>query len=83
MSDADAIGRMREWATNGHPEMGQSRIAEFAADARALFTAYEELRQDHINVLKAALYQEPDGVALVNRLTTYALKERLAAETRK
>ena len=34
------------------------------------------VEEDHKNVLKAALYIEPQGIDLVNRLTTYALSQR-------
>lgn len=46
-------------------------------------TEIERLRrveEDHKDVLKAALYNEPNGVELVNRLTAYALRQRTAQQ---
>jgi hypothetical protein len=31
---------------------------------------------DYKNVLRAALYNEPNGIELVNRLTTFAIEQR-------
>lgn len=36
------------------------------------------IERDLGNVLKAALYMEPGGIDLANRLTTYAIKMRTA-----
>jgi hypothetical protein len=49
------------------------------SDLRVLIGEIDRLRKvqtDYHNVLKAALYLEPDGIDLVNRLTTYAISER-------
>lgn len=70
----NAISRMRRWAKEGYQEVDQP--AEFAQDVRELLAAYERTREDHINVLAAALYQEVNGIDLVQRLTAFALKQR-------
>jgi hypothetical protein len=52
---------------------GRARLAHNAA------VEIERLRQveeDHKNVLKAALHNEPNGIDLVHRLTTYAIRQR-------
>lgn len=46
------------------------------AEIKRLGAELERSRQDLKNVLWAALYGEENGVELVNRLTTYALKQR-------
>lgn len=45
-------------------------------DAKREIERLRAVEEDHKNVLKAALYNEPGGIELVNRLTTYALRQR-------
>lgn len=76
---SQGIQRLQEWEAAGFPKVGTSLVDEFISDAKILLTAYRRLKrveQDHINVLMAALYIEPDGIALVNRLVTYAIEQR-------
>lgn len=49
------------------------RVANKAADEIERLLVVES---DHKNVLKAALYNEPNGIDLVHRLTTFALAAR-------
>ena len=86
MRKAVGIERMKDWAAQDFPEVGPTLVPEFISDARALFAEYERLRrveEDHINVLKAALYCETGGIDLVHRLTTYAINQRPAAHVNK
>ena len=55
--------------TNGVDRALRERIA----------LAVNRERDDLRNVLVAALYNEPNGIDLVNRLTTYAMQQRLQA----
>lgn len=74
-----AVSRMRDWASQEYPEVGATMIGRFADDAKGLLAEYERLRrveQDHINILRAALYCESGGIDLVNRLATYAISQR-------
>lgn len=67
----DLVDRLREqaeWHSDGHGPLH----AEAAAEIERL----RLVETDHKNVLKAALYNEPDGIDLVNRLTAYAISER-------
>lgn len=60
-------------------------IGEPPCDCQGCFCArlIDDLQADIRNVLKAALYNEPNGVDLVYRLTTFALKERHPASVEK
>lgn len=46
------------------------------ADAATEIERLRRVEEDHKNVLRAALYNEPNGADLVNRLTTWALNQR-------
>jgi len=60
-------------------------IGEPPCDCQGCFCArlIDDLQADLRNVLKAALYNEPNGADLVYRLTTFALKERHPASIEK
>ena len=57
------------------PEALVSNGVDRALRERIAFAVNRE-RDDLRNVLVAALYNEPNGVDLVSRLTTYALSKR-------
>ena len=70
---------MRDWADQGYPAVDETRAGDFANDTKELLAEYELMRQsdaDLRHVLFAALHNEPDGIDLVHRLTTYAVNQR-------
>lgn len=52
------------------------KTAEMLEDAADEIERLRNVEEDHKNVLKAALYNEPNGIDLVKRLTYFAISNR-------
>ena len=69
----DIVTRARDYLAANAAESGADvLIAELADEVGRL----RRVEEDHKNVLKAALHNEPNGIDLVYRLSKYAIRER-------
>lgn len=55
---------------------GRIGDGELSIEAANTIARLLRVEADHKNVLKAALYNEPNGIDLVKRLTTFAVEAR-------
>lgn len=69
----EALRAYRQADEDGIMVIVSRQACDEAADEIERLRRVEE---DHKNVLKAALHNEPNGIDLVHRLTTYAIRER-------
>jgi hypothetical protein len=76
----DIVDRLEDLLKQATVERSHYYVGRCAKDAIAEIKQLRLANEDHKNVLKAALYNEPNGVELVNRLTAYALSQRKTAE---